>query len=64
MDQKLCNERNRNTFEGLRYRHEFYQHPASLLREETRLTTCSPTKCMCKMSLKAIEKLLDKVFFF
>ena len=39
MDQKLCNERNRNTFEGLRYRHEFYQHPASLLREETRLST-------------------------
>ena len=25
---------------------------------------CSPTKCMCKISLKAIEKLLDKVFFF
>ena len=25
---------------------------------------CSSTKSMCKMSLKAIEKLLDKVFFF
>ena len=24
---------------------------------------CSFTKCMCKMSLKAIEKLLNKVFF-
>ena len=27
------------TFEGLRNRHEFYQHPASLLRNETRLST-------------------------
>ena len=31
--------RNRNTFEGLRNRHEFYQHLASLLRKETRLST-------------------------
>ena len=30
---------NRNTFEDLRFRHEFYQHPARLLREETRLLT-------------------------
>ena len=39
MDQKLWNNQNRNTFEDLRYRHEFYQHPASLLRKETRLST-------------------------
>ena len=28
-----------NPFEDLRNRHEFYQHPASLLRNETRLST-------------------------
>ena len=39
MDQKLWNNQNRNTFEDLRYRHEFYQHPASLLRKEKRLST-------------------------
>ena len=27
------------TFEDLRYSREFYQHPASLLRKETRLST-------------------------
>ena len=55
--------RNQNTFEGLRYRHEFSQHPASLCVKKHVYRPNSSTKCMCKMSLKAIEKLLDKVFF-
>ena len=29
----------RNTYEGLRNRHEFYQHPATLLRKARRLST-------------------------
>ena len=56
--------RNQNTFEGLRYRHEFSQHPASLCVKKHVYRPNSSTKCMCKMSLKAIEKLLNKVFFF
>ena len=38
----------RNTLEDLRNRHEFYQHPASLLRNETRLSTRGSE---CKISV-------------
>ena len=55
--------RNRNTFKDLRDHHEFYQQPASLLSKETFLPTLSLYKVHVENFLKAIEKLLDKVFF-
>ena len=62
MDQKLCNKRNRNTFEGLRYRHEFYQHPASLLRKETRLSTLFSH--IVHVSKKLSKNCWTKSFFY
>ena len=56
--------RNRNTFEDLRDHHEFYQQPANLWSKETCLPTLSLYKVHVENFLKAIEKLLDKVFFF
>ena len=63
--------RNRNTFEGLRNCNELYQHPASLLRKETRVLTrgseCKVSVLLQSARLKfpsSYRKLLDKVFFF
>ena len=62
--------RNRNTFESLCNCNELYQHPASLLRKETRVLTrgseCKVSVLLQSARLKfpsSYRKLLDKVFF-